>query len=497
MKSIFIFSLFLNCFFFSISIVQNWDLASSSIDLLEGRTSLSIPEFVKTGYDMEVKLYKYIAKENNEVVYRKYLTVTNTQTSSVIYDNQVDIEKIDSFYYLNDKYIICPQGRNHPLIVYSYNGMYILDVGNNFAENGDWELKCYHHYTGYFLVFYLMNGNSQFFRTKTSGTFSWTRETFHNEIYDFKLNNGNSNGEYSLAYIVDTNGYLKLLGSKFTFNNDGVYRNDCGGENYLMNALTHTRGCFDNTYNHFYYLSYSDTSDFACGYYEENNLDYLSVGSITVNKNEDSPLEFVDEVEIQEIKFVNHYKYAYYKIYNPTEDKTYRGIIDTRSGLVVFNTDEDIITYVPYSDISMLAITSDYAYEICVIKRDGSCIDSYYGCSDTNYQFILDLQGNKCSSSCSDGKILLIRENFCSDTCDESIYILKDNQCGLCYNFYKFQKELKCIIVNYIYLSVKVDINFMREHALLIVTKPVLHVRIILRIKLIRNASPVKIVIIS
>ena len=141
--------------------------------------------------------------------------------------------------------------------------MYILDVGNNFAENGDWELKCYHHYTGYFLVFYLMNGNSQFFRTKTSGTFSWTRETFHNEIYDFKLNNGNSNGEYSLAYIVDTNGYLKLLGSKFTFNNDGVYRNDCGGENYLMNALTHTRGCFDNTYNHFYYLSYSDTSDFA------------------------------------------------------------------------------------------------------------------------------------------------------------------------------------------------------------------------------------------
>ena len=61
----------------------------------------------------------------------------------------------------------------------------------------------------------------------------------------------------------------------------------------------------------------------------------------------------------------------------------------------------------------------------------------------------------------------------------------------------KFQKELKCIIVNYIYLSVKVDINFMREHALLIVTKPVLHVRIILRIKLIRNASPVKIVIIS
>ena len=127
-----------------------------------------------------------------------------------------------------------------------------------------------------------MNGSIQYFRTKTSGSFSWTREDCHNEIYAFKLNNGNDIGEYSMAYIVNKGGYLKLLGSKFTFNNDGVYRNDCGGENYIMEALTYTRGVFDSGNNHFYYLSYSDTSDFSCGYYEGNDLDYLDVGRLLI-----------------------------------------------------------------------------------------------------------------------------------------------------------------------------------------------------------------------
>ena len=48
--------------------------------------------------------------------------------------------------------------------------------------------------------------------------------------------------------------------------------------------------------------------------------------------------------------------------------------------------------------------SSNYAYEIYIIKSGGKCIDSYYGCSGTNYQFILDLQGNKCASLCDDNK---------------------------------------------------------------------------------------------
>ena len=59
---------------------------------------------------------------------------------------------------------------------------------------------------------------------------------------------------------------------------------------------------------------------------------------------------------------------------NLTNGKTYRGIIDTRTGLVVFNTEETILTYVPFNSISMLAITSNHAYQICIIKKNGDSI---------------------------------------------------------------------------------------------------------------------------
>ena len=51
-----------------------------------------------------------------------------------------------------------------------------------------------------------------------------------------------------------------------------------------------------------------------------------------------------------------------------SNEKYYYGIIDIKKNIVVFNTEEEILTYVPYSDISMLAIISSSAYEICVIK---------------------------------------------------------------------------------------------------------------------------------
>ena len=453
MKGIFILLIFISYFLFSFSIVQQWNLQNSAIDLLDGKDSISVKEFESTGYDMLVKLYRYIGKKSDgSIEYKKYLDVYKTDTNpyTELYKSTVNFESIESFYYLNNKAIICPKGKYHPL---TFNaGSYTeINVGNNFEIKGDWELKCYHHYNGYLFVFYLMNKEIQFFRTRTDGSFSWVRMDCHDEIYDFKLQNGNEGREYALAYLVSSGEYLKLLGSKFTIKNDGVFRNDCGGTNQIMKALTNTRGCFDRGNDHFYFLTYSNISDFSCGYYEQStSIDYLNVGSITINKNEDSPLEFVDKVEIQEIKFIYNYKYAYYVINNLTNGKTYRGIIDTRTGLVVFNTEETILTYVPFNSISMLAITSNHAYQICIIKKNGECIDSYYGCSDTGYKYILDLQGNKCSDNCDTGKILMVRENFCSNSCDESIYILENNKCGLCSYFhpdtpYKIINTASCL----------------------------------------------------
>ena len=93
--------------------------------------------------------------------------------------------------------------------------------------------------------------------------------------------------------------------------------------------------------------------------------------------------------------------------------------------------------------------SSDNVYEICVIKKDGACIDSW-GCEDNSY--ILSTEGNECgtfSSSNCDGKIYLVREGMCSDFCDESIYVKKDNECGLCGYFdenkpYKLVNTSQC-----------------------------------------------------
>ena len=107
----------------------------------------------------------------------------------------------------------------------------------------------------------------------------------------------------------------------------------------------------------------------------------------------------------------------------------YHGIIDTKKGLVVFNTEETILTYEPYSSISMLAITADHAYEICVIK-DGSCKDSW-GCTNTNYNYILDLQGNKCLESCLNDTYEY--NNICYNKCPKGTLvnnnICRDNLC--------------------------------------------------------------------
>ena len=423
--------IFINSFFLVYSLIQEWNLENSAIDLLASSDSFSVIVKEETKNNMRLKLYKYILKENGNITYGKHLSIIDN--GNIIFYDNVDFDDIESFYHFDTDYIVCPKGKYHP--TYFSDNQYSELQLNDFAENGDWELKCYFHGTGYFLVFYLNNGESQFFYKILSST-SWTKSLLHQEIYDFKLIDGTSYGEYNFTYLVKDENYIKLIGSKFTFNLDGIFRNDIGVRIILLSRSNHTRGSFENSYDHFYFFTYTNTSDFSCGYYDSTDIiDYLSVRQYSVNINTESPLEFSDDVEIQEIKFIKNYKYAYYKIYNPTKGKTYYGIIDIKQNLVVFNTDEEILTYVPFTDISMLAITSTHAYEICVIKKDGACTDSYT-CTEFGYNYLLDLQGNKCGNTCDEGKLLLVKEKVCVDSCDETIYVLVDNQCGLCKYFY-------------------------------------------------------------
>ena len=76
----------------------------------------------------------------------------------------------------------------------------------------------------------------------------------------------------------------------------------------------------------------------------------------------------------------------------------------------------------------MLAISKTSAYKICIIPdSDKNCLET---CSSG--ELILDVDGNYCSESCKDGKYTLLPENVCISNCDNTIYILKGNNCGLC-----------------------------------------------------------------
>ena len=423
--------LFLNLVLKVFSIVQNWEFESSTIDLLSIRTWQTTPAFDGRKDNTHVTLYKYFDKnDDGSIIYKNYLDVY--EGTEHIFNGEVFFDQIGSFHYYAGDHIVCPRGKYHPMY-FQNNECTTLNL-NNFQSNGDWELKCIHHSTDYFLVFYLMNGGHNLIYKKESDG-SWVTVNTHQEIYGVKLRDGSSYGEYELAYLVKDDNKIKLIGAKYTLNQDGVNRNDCGQWHTILNSSTYTRGCFENDYTHFYFFTYTNASDFASGYYDSSDdINYLRAEDYSVTINKESPLEFVDQVEIQDIKFINNYKYAYYTIYNPKNEKTYHGIIDTKKNKVVFNTEEKILKYVPYTDISMLAITSNGAYEVCVIKKDGNCVDSY-GCSESGYNYILDIKGNKCATSCESG-FLLLRENMCSDSCDESIYIKQGNECGLCINFY-------------------------------------------------------------
>ena len=437
----------------SFSIIPEWNFDQSSIDLLGSNTQREIPmEFTKD--NLNIILTKKFSKINDEIVYTKHLLMKESNT--IVYDGEVDFDDIESIYCINccdncgntDR-IICPKGKHHP--TYFYNNQKSSLKLDMIVENGNWELKC-KKLSNYFLVFYLMNGQYNFFY-KNLNTGNWGKFQSIHEFYDFKLKtDSNDDGSYSMIYILNEGGWFKIKGNKLTPNGDEIKGNDIGAVTFNKDlSYTKARACFDGTYDHFYYIIYSSTSNFVSGYYTDS-YDYLNIQQKESNfvKNEKSPFEFVDNVEINEIRFINNYKYAYYNISNPTNGKTYYGIIDIQTNKVVFNTDKEILSFIPYSIKSMLAITSDGVYEVCVIKKDGACIDSWDCTTGNNYY--LSTEGNECgtfnSNNCA-SKIYLIREGMCSESCDESIYVLNGNRCGLCSDFdenkpYKLINTSKC-----------------------------------------------------
>ena len=462
----------INLLLYSSGVVPNWDIPSSSIDLMPSSTSCQYRIAYKNMFNLKAELKKKITISGNKIEHSNLLYI-NDGTTGI----PVDFENIESVYRLdkiNYAKIICPKGSYHPYD--ADNRVYKIPSG--FSSSEKWDLKCYFHHTGHFIVFYLYNGYKCSYvidLEHCNNAFNWIGDSQYshskviNSLYDYKLQDcsdtANSADEtlrkydnqwvkYKMASLglENNNIVLKNMNIEFHLSNEYWVINGSGSK-VLTEQKTYSKAYFTSNsgYNDFYFITYNNYSDFISGYTSSSfsGTDYHNINSVNIKLNSESPFQFIDEVEIKEMNFISENKYLYYSIYNKITNKTYHGIYVVKLDKIMFNTDETINTFIPYSSNSMLAITDNKVYKICALKNTNGddCIEE---CSSG--RVIRDSQGNKCGTSCDDvNKYLLIPDDICLNECDNSIYISNSTKhCGLCKDMdsskpYRFIGGTECL----------------------------------------------------
>ena len=435
LKSI-IFILLFRAFIF----IPVWDFSSLSINLIT-RISYEYTIMEKEYSQLTVVLKKKITKSGRIINSKNSLTI-GLKTQEVAFEG-VNIAHKDKLGY---SILICPKGKFH---LYDFNNNKYIDPPDGFEEKGNWDLRCFYSDNVY-MIFYLNNGNKNFYYQFDGKTMKECIGCFQGEIYNYRMNNGR------LAIIASENGYIVLKGSYLTVNSDENNINIVDGVNYqLSQAKAYSAAYFGDTY-YLYFFTYNDLSDFISGYsttvidLSNNNKFETSISNLNIITNEEPPFNFIDQMEIKEISFIQGTQYIYYKLYNKNKNKNYYGLVDIKVNKIMYNTEEEISYFIPFLTHEMLALTGTSAYKLCIIKSSSSCLET---CSSGN--LILDPTGNKCQTKCNTGKIKLMPEEICinKNDCDLNFYILNsdETECGFCKYFnpneakYKLINTIGCI----------------------------------------------------
>ena len=347
----YIFNIYLVLISFIFCAVPNWDFNKIAIEL----TSLEFQICSKILYGITATTKRKITKNGDTVSYKNYVKVNSGE------EKEVGFECIESPYQsqLGTLYLVCPKRKYHP---YDYtNDKYIIPTGNTFQNGDDFEIKCYKHDTGFFIVAYLANGYNNFYLTNDGGqTWNSDKIKLYDGVYDFELSNSmvGTNYEYPMSYLSLKDNKLYIYGTKLTIKSEYQGRADCSSKE-LVSAKSHSKGYFKDD-GSFYYITYDKTS-FYSGYSTTgiSSSDYTSVGSTAVNNNLQCPFDFVNEIEIEEMDFIDNTQYVYYTLIDKSTGEKNYGLIDIKENKVIFNTNEEITLFVPYASNQMLAITAN------------------------------------------------------------------------------------------------------------------------------------------
>ena len=424
-------------------IIPEWDLSSSSIEL-----KIDEPYTVDDRFliDCRMKMEKKIIRDDSgNLIIKNYVTMGSTTKG-------VNFDYVESFYNLSGN-IVCPRGKYHP---YDLNNEKDIDL--KFEGGDNWDLSCYlqKEDTHFFFAFYAMNGehNNAYLVHKDNVR---NKDNWYNgvkivkdklyELYDYRFNFKKEDEKFNMLALINQTNWLKL-GNVIYNLEDGDQRqySNLGTTKDIVQMKKYTQGYFFKSGSFkFYFMTYNNISDFKSGYSYQDPQNYADVNSMVPKINDNPDFEFLEDVEIENMNFMLNNKFLYYIMKVNNSEKRYYGVFDIELNKIIFNTAEEITKFVPLNLTAMLAITKDKAYEICLYKdNDGNCRDN---CTD---KYFLSTSGNICGGSCPSGKFKLKPNDICIDSCNETIFYKKNDECGLCKDFdstkkYKFEEGNQCL----------------------------------------------------
>ena len=207
----------------------------------------------------------------------------------------------------------------------------------------------------------------------------------------------------------------------------------------------------DNKFN------FSDDSELSC---DESEIHIYSESPF-------SELDPNDNIQIQEINFIAGANLVYYNIYYSNNNKHYYGLIVVKLNKILYNIENEFVSFLPYSKYEILAITSSTAYWICIVKNSNSCIKTCL------YDILIpEKEGNTCNGYCDPDKVKLVSYNLCliKEECNISIYTLNsdETECGLCNFFYPTIQKYKLFNFSYCLSYLPNNTEFYNEESLIL-----------------------------
>ena len=351
-----------------------WDFNKTAINLLN-KSNLYIYDITKgNNNNCEFRLEKRITKEGDNIVQKNFLYIDEKMI-----EEEVNWEDIDKFYNINGVKYICPTGNNY-MYIYEDNNKLKPEIPDNFRTENNWELKCFYLEGKKILLTFFIYDNTnietQIYKYELdfglSKVIPISKTEDIRDLFSFQWTDSNKD---SLIAITYNYGSIDLQCLYFDFEQNKLINHKAKD---FTSSLTYIKVNNDNSRNNFYFINYrANSKEFESGYINETNnitKDNIEEKIISNLKIYEPLKELGNDIIINSANLTKNSKYAYYNV--TKGNINFYGMIDIELNKIIFNTNEKIIEFKPYTNNSMLAITKESAYKICAIKgRNNDCID--------------------------------------------------------------------------------------------------------------------------